>query len=135
LHYGLEKALELEVSRLNEANDKTFFNLYIHREVPVQDSFLELTVYRCFQELSSNILKHAGASEANVQLHLLQEEVQLLVEDNGIGFPSGIPPEGLGLSNMKSRIALFDGTLVVDSLPSKGATIIITVQRPTQNLT
>jgi signal transduction histidine kinase len=50
------------------------------------------------------------------------------VEDNGIGFEPGKAIYGLGLKNMKSRIALFDGELLVDSTPGKGTTTIVRLQ-------
>src|SRR5690606_35511966 len=62
LNYGLTKTLEHEVSRLNSATDDTRFELYIHQENSLPDDMISLTIYRCFQELSSNIIKHAAAS-------------------------------------------------------------------------
>lgn len=130
LHYGLVKALELEVDRLNEAHDHTSFSLYTHIEAPLTDEMLSLTLYRCFQELCANILKHARATEVNIQLNLHREEIQLLLEDNGVGFDSGSHYDGLGIRNMKSRIALYEGSLVVDSMPGKGTTSMIKIERP-----
>jgi two-component system, NarL family, sensor kinase len=134
LHYGLVKALEQEVDRLNQAGDPTRFSLFTHIEAPLPDEMLSLVLYRCFQELSSNILKHAQARQVAVQLNLHWDEIQLLVEDDGEGFEPGTVSEGLGIRNMKSRVALYDGTLLVDATPGKGTTIIITIPRPVQRL-
>lgn len=130
LHYGLLKTLQLEVDRLNEAQEQTSFYLFTHVEAPLKDDMLSLTVYRCFQELCANILKHAGANEVNIQLYLHREEIQLLLEDNGVGFDSALPHDGLGIRNMKSRLALYEGTLTVDSMQGKGTTSMIKIERP-----
>lgn len=130
LHYGLVRAIEQEVDRLNEAHDSTHFELFTHVEAPLKDDMLSLTLYRCFQELCANISKHAKASEVAVQLNLHADEVQLMVEDDGIGFQPGKTVSGLGMRNMESRIALYDGELLVDSTPGRGTTCIIKIKRP-----
>lgn len=128
LHHGLVKAIEHSIERLNEANDKTVFSFFVHLEEPLHNEVVSLTIYRCFQELCTNILKHSKASEVTVQLNIDASEVQLLVEDNGIGFqPSEI--QGLGLKNIESRVALFDGVFLIDSTPGKGSTTIIRINR------
>jgi two-component system, NarL family, sensor kinase len=130
LHHGLVKALELETDRLNEAQELTSFSFFTHSEAPLADAMLSLTLYRCFQELCTNILKHARATEVTIQLYLHREEIQLLMEDNGVGFAPGQQYDGLGIRNIKSRIALYEGILQVDSMPGKGTTSTITIQRP-----
>lgn len=130
MHHGLVKALELEVDRLNESHDQTSFSLYTHIEKALEDEMLSLTLYRCFQELCVNILKHAKATEVNVQLNLHQDEIQLILEDNGVGFDAGNQYDGLGIRNMKSRIALYEGQLLIDSMPGKGTTSMIKIERP-----
>jgi two-component system, NarL family, sensor kinase len=133
LHHGLVKALEQAVDRLNDANDRTVFNLFTHIEEPLDDDMASLTLYRCFQELCTNTIKHAGASEVTVQLNLTHEEAELMVEDNGVGFRVEDAAYGLGLKNMESRLAVFDGELLVDSTPGKGTTITVRLQHPLLN--
>lgn len=128
LHYGLAKAMQHSIDRLNEANDKTVFSLFTHIEEPLTDETVSLTIYRCFQELCTNILKHARAGEVTIQLDIDANEVQLMMEDNGIGFQRG-SAKGLGLKNIESRVALFDGVFLVDSTPGKGTTTIVRINR------
>lgn len=129
LHYGLLRAVEQAVDRLNDG-DGTVFTLFTHVVEPLQDELASLTLYRCFQEISNNILKHARATEVTVQLSLERDEAELMVEDNGVGFDPGSAAYGLGLKNMQSRLALFDGALEVDSTPGKGTTVTVRLQRP-----
>lgn len=129
LKYGLEKALEQEIDRLNEAFAPIVFNYYPFVESPVLGDLSSLTLYRCFQELSSNIVKHSKAKQVNVSLNAGIDELQLVVEDDGVGFDPMSVSGGLGLANMKSRLDLFDGNLVTDSYPGKGTTSIVTLRR------
>jgi two-component system, NarL family, sensor kinase len=130
LHYGLVKAIEQAVDRLNEANDGTSFTLYTHVEEPLDHELAQLTLYRCFQEISNNILRHARATGVTVQLTLERDEAELMVEDNGVGFDPGSAAYGLGLKNMQSRLAPFEGVLEVDSTLGKGTTITVRLLRP-----
>lgn len=128
LHHGLVRAVEQTVDRLNEASDATLFTLFTDVTEPLRDELASLTLYRCFQELSANILKHAQATEVTVQLSLEAGEAELMVEDNGVGFDPERAAYGLGLKNMQSRLALFDGGLEVDSTPGKGTTVTVRLQ-------
>lgn len=130
LHYGLVRAIEQAVDRLNEGSDATVFTLFTHVEAPLDDELASLTLYRCFQEISNNILKHARATEVTVQLTLAPHEAELMVEDNGVGFDPRSAAYGLGLKNMQSRLALLDGALEMDSTPGQGTTITVRLQRP-----
>jgi len=129
LHYGLAKAMEQAVNKLNEVNDITNFTLYTHIEENLENEILSLTVYRCFQELCTNILKHAQARQVIIQLSLDSEEILLMVEDNGKGFEVGKTTYGLGIRNIESRLAPFDGVLQIDSTPGKGTTTILKIRK------
>lgn len=129
LHYGLKRALEQEVERLNAACVPVYFSLHTHVEVPIEDDLLSLTLYRCFQELCANIIKHAQARKVTVQLESFPDEVLLIVEDDGCGFKPDSTAFGMGLKNMKSRLALYDGHLILDSMPGRGTTSIIKILR------
>ena len=93
------------------------------------DSTVEGTLYRVVQEAVQNIVKHARASQINLQLIRHTHELTLLIEDNGVGFdPAALGPDaGLGLRNMASRVAYLGGSLDVDSRPGHGTTVAATV--------
>ncbi|MBF9223552.1 tetratricopeptide repeat-containing sensor histidine kinase [Hymenobacter ruricola] len=92
----------------------------------------ESTLYRVVQEAVQNIVKHARASEINLQLIRHAHELTLLVEDDGAGFDPAALGEGagLGLRNMASRVAYLGGVLDVDSRPGRGTTVTATVPLP-----
>tara|TARA_R110002050_G_scaffold154967_1_gene282895 strand:- start:933 stop:2921 length:1989 start_codon:yes stop_codon:yes gene_type:complete len=72
---------------------------------------LEVSLYRIAQELLNNALKHAQASEIQVQLMELEGSLILIVEDNGKGLDSGVKKNGQGLHNIKSRLDLLKGVV------------------------
>ena len=87
---------------------------------------IEITLYRIFQELVHNIIKHSKATEVLVQLKKINNHIVLLVEDNGQGMPTK-NSNGIGISNIKSRVQLVDGNLQIDSSATEGTTAIVRV--------
>ncbi len=87
---------------------------------------IEITLYRIFQELVHNIIKHSQATEVLVQLRNMNNHILLMVEDNGKGMTAE-KKNGIGISNLKSRVQLLDGNLQYDSSENDGTTAIIRV--------
>jgi len=84
---------------------------------------LTLTVYRILQELINNILKHAHARAADLQIRRHGDRVMITLEDDGIGFNTGRPAPGIGLKQIFSRIEAVNGHITVDSEPGHGTTV------------
>jgi len=95
------------------------------------DSQAEIIVYRIVQELLNNILKHAAATEVLVQLVREATRLNVLVEDNGRGFDTGVLEnnKGAGWTNIRSRVDYLKGKIDVHSETGKGtsATIEFTI--------
>ena len=85
----------------------------------------KLHVYRIIQELLNNALKHAQATEIDVQINKTEDHIMLMVEDNGIGFVESEVVKGLGLGNLQSRVNLLRGEISFDSVPQKGTSVIV----------
>ncbi|WP_299684219.1 sensor histidine kinase [uncultured Dokdonia sp.] len=90
---------------------------------------LEITIFRIIQELVTNIVKHANAGEANISLTQHDNELNIMVEDNGKGFKVGKLKEkdGMGLGNIERRIEHLEGTMEVDSALGRGTSISIDI--------
>jgi two-component system, NarL family, sensor kinase len=87
---------------------------------------VELTAYRIIQELMHNILKHAGATQALVQIVFHETQLCITVEDNGRGMPAdGSPREGIGLRTIRERVKLLNGQLDTVSTPGQGTSVYI----------
>jgi two-component system, NarL family, sensor kinase len=125
--FGLLQALEelkTMVSNTNQLKMDVFTN-----GVTRLPTNVEIIIYRIIQELVSNILKHAHATEITVQLTRHTHELTLTVEDNGIGFDTGKknPKSGIGLMNVESRVAALRGSFYIDSGKGNGTTITINI--------
>jgi signal transduction histidine kinase len=86
-------------------------------------------VYRIVQELVNNILKHADATTALVQLIRNNDTLSIAVEDNGKGFDTSIlnNNNGMGYLNLKNRVAYLRGTIDIQTSPGKGTSVYIEI--------
>lgn len=91
-----------------------------------------LSIYRVIQELVNNILKHAEAKQALVQLTKNENLILLDVEDDGKGFEHSkmLLSSGIGWTNIKSRLEYLNAKVTLDSAPGRGSSIHIEVQLP-----
>ncbi|TDS56903.1 signal transduction histidine kinase [Myroides indicus] len=76
---------------------------------------MEIMIYRCIHELVNNALKHAEATQINVQLVQESDRISFTVQDNGKGFDWQTVSEGMGLRNIRQRIDAFQGKLDIYS--------------------
>ncbi len=82
--------------------------------------------YRTLQEAIHNAIKYAHASQINIQIASLnQDEIQIVVADNGIGFDQNVVEKGNGLLNMQKRIESIGGIFSIHSAPNQGTQIKI----------
>jgi two-component system sensor histidine kinase DegS len=87
------------------------------------ESYLEVVIFRAFQELISNKSLHEQAKEIKVQLDLGDKEVRGGLEDNGRGFDAAALPEDaeLGIKAISERIEMLGGSFEIDSAVGQGA--------------
>lgn len=89
----------------------------------------QLMTFRIIQELLQNIIKHANASSVSILLHYTTNTLELVVNDDGIGFDiSQIEGSvGAGLANVRNRVKALQGKLNIHSEPAMGTVISISV--------
>jgi len=88
----------------------------------------ELALYRIAQECLANTVRHARSTSADLALTRVGDVLQLVVEDEGVGFDSSDPelrPQGLLI--MEERARLCGGELHVESSPGKGTVVVASV--------
>ena len=86
----------------------------------------KLDVFRIVQEQLNNIIKHAKASRVKIGLFQNEADIVLSVADNGIGFDITKKADGIGIINIKSRAAFYDGHADFISKPGKGCLLTVT---------
>ena len=84
------------------------------------DEKLQLTIFRIVQEQLNNILKHANATRATINLTKEKNEIVLVISDNGNGCDILKKENGVGIANIKSRAELYNGTVTTVSKPGEG---------------
>lgn len=84
-------------------------------------------LFRIFQEMLANVVRHAGAKRVDVSLHRKGQLLVLQVSDDGRGFVSGSVGGGIGLETMRERAELLGGTLAVASAPKLGTAITVEI--------
>lgn len=90
---------------------------------------LEIAIFRIIQELVTNIIKHANATEASILITQHDDNLSIIVEDNGVGFNirNISTKDGMGLSSIETRVEHLEGTMEVDSTLDKGTNILIDI--------
>ncbi len=123
---GLRAALEEMVRNLDEAHPECRFRLRAADTISTLRDARAITVYRLVQEALSNVVKHAHASQAIVEVSLSSEGViHLTIEDTGRGFDvDQRQGEGIGLIGMRERVLAAQGQLKIEST-SQGTRVLI----------
>lgn len=80
----------------------------------------KLMIYRVVQEQLNNILKYAEAKRVTINLDIVQDKVTVKISDDGKGFDPDKINAGIGLKNIRSRLQVFSGNLIINSTPGKG---------------
>ncbi len=123
--YGLKAALEDYCSSLNRPEARIILQCYGSAD-DLEES-TQLTIYRIIQELINNAVKYAQASEILVQYMREAGTVDITVEDDGVGFcPDQLDRSpGMGLANIRTRVAYLSGQMDLHASPTEGATVTI----------
>jgi len=121
---GLPAILEQMYGHLKKPVFKFDFTGF-QKRIPEE---LERVLYVVINEALNNCIKHAEATQINVQLIKENSLITVIIEDNGIGFDTGHTTKGQGLRNMEIRVKEFlQGEFLIDSQPGSGTVMIIKV--------
>lgn len=132
---GLAEAIESMVGKISDAT-----SLHLSSEIDRLDGLLspeaETSIYRIVQEGLNNVIRHAGATEAHVQIKRRAEDVQIIVRDNGTGIrrhtaltANGNGKNngggGFGLAGIAERARMLGAEYRLDSAPDRGTTLTV----------
>lgn len=88
---------------------------------------IEDHLYRIALEALNNTLKHAGASHLWMDIHQSEEQIDLVLEDDGCGFDPTLSTGGIGLNTMTERSEMMDGAINITSRPGRGTRVEVKV--------
>ncbi len=133
IDFGLAQGIQNFVTR-----SAALFNIDIRFRTNLRaerfDNDIEVITYRVICELINNSLKHSGCSSIEVDLHCVEQTLQLRYHDNGCGFdPKAMAYCGMGLSNISSRINSLSGTFEIESRQGEGMTATATIATATHS--
>lgn len=138
-----QMSLDLRPSMLDDLGLKPalewYFERYTHQTGIVVDfdprdleqkrftSEIEITIFRIVQESLTNVARHAGVEKVYVQLVAFRDTLELMIEDEGIGFALDEQKAGSssGLTGMAERTRLLQGEMEIQTMPGKGTRILV----------
>ncbi|UTW61878.1 tetratricopeptide repeat protein [bacterium SCSIO 12741] len=120
--FGFVKAVENLCDALESSGKIKVQLITAGWEKPLEKN-LETSLFRIIQELTTNVIKHAQASFIKLTLIQKEKEVILEIKDNGKGFDQDDPESGIGLTNIRSRTQVLNGTLTLKSEPGNGVEV------------
>jgi signal transduction histidine kinase len=125
---GLLKVLQTEVDRLNKTGEFTA-TFTMEGVMPFINDDKAVILYRMAQEVLNNIVKHSGAINIKLDLHVKGNLFTLAFTDDGVGFDvaAKMKSGGAGLKNLHNRAKLIHATLGISSNPGKGTQTSIQV--------
>lgn len=103
----------------------TQFKLFVDERIDwdLIPNTTKINVYRIIQEALQNTEKYAKASLVTLNMKKEGENINITIEDNGVGFDSTIKKKGIGLENMENRMQEIHGTFTIESKIKKGTKI------------
>jgi signal transduction histidine kinase/ligand-binding sensor domain-containing protein len=136
--FGLSTVLEEMIERAAQSSVETG-GLQFSANIARLDGWLskaaEINLFRVLQESVNNILKHAQATKAFLEIWREGDELRVTVRDNGRGYDIGsIPQRGLGLTSISERVRILGGTQTVTTAPGAGTMIELRIPLPAQHI-
>ncbi|MCF8230690.1 MAG: sensor histidine kinase [Bacteroidales bacterium] len=123
---GLSEAVR-ELTERIEQNHDLHINLERMGMTTNLDYLTENTLYRVVQEILNNILKHSGADMVDMQMIRNEDDLTIMIEDNGSGFNPESVTTSRGLNNIYTRVENMDGKVYIDSKIQRGTIITVIV--------
>lgn len=131
---GLNPALEKLIRKVTERAN--FLLIYTIDRLYLEDERMNLMIYRLFQELLNNALKHSYATTVEIHLKEMDNGFEIVYKDDGVGCNVNdiIVAESMGIRGMQERVKAFDGNFYIDTQINEGMSIRITVKEGSDTL-
>lgn len=135
IQYGLKEGIREFAQRINSSG-KITIETDIHGMEERLDELQEISLYRVIQEWVNNIIKYADANKIQIQLVRHENEISVMIEDDGLGFDQELlkNSKGNGWRNIQSRLNRIKASLDLDTSPQRrGNSLIIEMPLTHQN--
>src|SRR4051812_22685049 len=102
-------------------------------ELPKEELVMDLekstAIFRIFQEVMTNVARHAKATRVNIKLSLEADRIMLHVADNGVGISQShlLSSSSLGLLGIRERATILGGDVQIEGGAGKGTSVLLTV--------
>lgn len=131
---GIDVIIERELSKVKEMGIEVKYS--VKGDSGKVDQIVLLTLVRIIQEACNNTIKHANATKIDVEINYSENNIEIYIRDNGIGFQISDNTEiiyesksGFGLSMMKERVYLLSGFISFESNINEGTQIYVKVPK------
>lgn len=132
-HQGLWPTLEWQVQDFIASSEmQCNWSIDIAPGLPAPTGHLATAIFRIFQEMLSNVARHAQATAVTISVRAMPGDLTLLVKDNGKGAPPSAfeRHDAFGVMGMKERAGHFGGWLQIDSQVGGGTKVILSMPLP-----
>jgi signal transduction histidine kinase len=117
------KELAAEMLEPNEiAYQLNFDNQLTHLDIPMQD---RRHLFMLYKEALNNLIKYAVCKNAFLSIQVIDKNLVMKIEDDGVGFDAANHKPGNGLINMQQRADEMKAELVITTSPGKGCSIVL----------
>lgn len=127
-HFGLVAAIEWQANEF-QARYQIVCEVLAREKMDGPNRDVSTAVFRIFQEILTNVARHASATKVRVQLNENPSGMALIVNDNGRGITEGQKTHSLGILGMSERAHLFGGAVEITGSPGKGTTVTVFIPR------
>lgn len=127
-HFGFIAAIEIEAQEFSKRSGISCTIITSQEDIQLPDTH-SITLFRIFQETLNNILKHAHAKSAQVEVVKGEDHIELIISDDGVGFNVMAlnKPRSFGLRGIHERVAHLGGSVKIASSADSGTHIAIFV--------
>jgi signal transduction histidine kinase len=127
--FGLDAALRDYCTLINASGVLRVIYQSHGLETPGISQTVNITIYRVIQELLNNVIRHASATSAVVEVNKEGNKILITVDDDGKGFDTAILDNapGMGWSNIRNRLNYLRGWVDIQSVPGKGSSVNVEV--------
>ncbi len=128
---GLIRSLEIDIERFNRMKFLEA-TMQINGEVTYISAEHEILVFRMYQEFLSNVMKHSKAKNLSITLNYSDIHLEIIAEDDGVGFDTSQKTESSGLQTIKGRAALLNAEYSLTSSLGNGTKLVLLYPYPNE---